>query len=120
MSEENNLPDWLKQLRDQQLGPTEAPPAETAEFGQPVLPAAPPPEEPAPPADERGELSGLEALREKASAEPMVEEEPQREIPIISQLNPFQRFVLALMLFLNISVLGCLFLLVLNKISFVR
>jgi len=120
MSEENNLPDWLKQLRDQQLGPTKAPPAETAEFGQPVLPAAPPPEEPAPPADERGELSGLEVLREKASAEPMVEEKPQREIPIISQLNPFQRFVLALMLFLNISVLGCLFLLVLNKISFVR
>jgi len=50
----------------------------------------------------------------------MVEEKPRREIPIISQLNPFQRFVLALMLFLNISVLGCLFLLVLNKISFVR
>ena len=120
MSEENNLPDWLKQLRDQQLGPTEAPPAETASSGQPELPAAPAPEEPAPPADERGELSGLEALREKASAEPIVEEKPRREIPIISQLNPFQRFVLALMLFLNISVLGCLFLLVLNKISFVR
>jgi hypothetical protein len=120
MSEENNLPDWLKQLRDQQLGPTEAPAAETAALGQPEPPAALPPEEPAPPADERGELSGLEALREKASAEPLVEEKPRRQIPLISQLNPFQRFVLALMLFLNISVLGCLFLLVLNKISLVR
>jgi hypothetical protein len=120
MSEENNLPDWLKQLRDQQLGATEAPPAEPVAFGQPELPVAPPPEAPAPPAEEKGELSGLEALREKASAEPMVEEKPRREIPIISQLNPFQRFVLALMLFLNISVLGCLFLMILGKISLVR
>lgn len=120
MSEENNLPDWLKQLRDQQLGATEAPPLEQGAFGQPEPPVAPPPEEPVPPPDDRGELSGLEALREKASAKPMVEEKPRREIPVISRLNPFQRFVLALMLFLNISVLGCLFLMVLGKISFVR
>ena len=41
-------------------------------------------------------------------------------IPIVSQLMPFQRFVLALMLFLNVSVLGCLFLMVMEKISLVR
>ena len=120
MSEENNLPDWLKQLRDEQLGATEGATPEPGAFGQPEPPVTPPPEEPAPPTDERGELSGLEALREKASAEPLIEEKPRREIPVISQLNPFQRFVLALMLFLNISVLGCLFLMVLGKISLVR
>jgi hypothetical protein len=120
MPEENNLPDWLKQLREQQLGATEGPPPEPGAFGQPEPPVTPPPQEPAPPIDERGELSGLEALREKASAEPLVEDKPRREIPVISQLNPFQRFVLALMLFLNISVLGCLFLMVLGKISLVR
>ena len=120
MSEENNLPDWLKQLRDEQLGAIEGPSPEPGAFGQPEPLATPLPEEPAPPIDERGELSGLEALREKASAEPLIEDKPRREIPVISQLNPFQRFVLALMLFLNISVLGCLFLMVLGKISFVR
>lgn len=120
MSEENNLPDWLKQLRDQQLGATEAPPAGPAAFGEPAPPVPPSFEEPAPPAEADSRVSGLEALREKASAEPVVEEKPPREIPIISQLNSFQRFILALMLFLNVSVLGCLFLMVLGKISFVR
>ena len=120
MSEENNLPDWLKQLRDQQLGATEAPPAGPAALGEPEPPVPPSFEEPAPPAEADSRLSELEALREKASAEPVVEEKPPREIPIISQLNSFQRFILALMLFLNVSVLGCLFLMVLGKISFVR
>jgi hypothetical protein len=120
MSEENNLPDWLKQLRDQQLGTTETSPAEPAAFGEPAPPAPPSFEEPAPAAEADSGLSGLEALREKASVEPVVEEKPSREIPIISQLDPFQRFVLALMLFLNVSVLGCLFLMVLGKISLVR
>ena len=41
-----------------------------------------------------------------------------RRIPVISDLTPIQRFLLALMLFLNVSVLGCLALLVLGKIGF--
>lgn len=41
-----------------------------------------------------------------------------RRIPIISNLTPLQRFVLALMLFLNVSVLGCFALLISGRISF--
>jgi hypothetical protein len=120
MSTDENLPDWLRQLRDQQMGPSEsssepAPPPPVEEPVEPE-PAAPP-----------RQADALDALREIAvSAEPATVEEPPRTLdiplvsPIINQLTPFQRFVLALMLFLNVSVLGCLFLLVLGKISFVR
>lgn len=41
-----------------------------------------------------------------------------RRIPFISSLSPMQRFVLALMLFLNVSVLGCFALLAFGKIGF--
>jgi len=117
MSEEENLPDWLKQLRDQQLGSAEAEPVAPAQPAERTDQAAPA-EEPPPPK----QVDELDALREIASAEPPPEEEPRRVInmPIINQLTPFQRFVLALMLFLNVSVLGCLFLLVTERISFAR
>lgn len=41
-----------------------------------------------------------------------------RRIPLISSLNPMQRFVLALMVFLNVTVLGCFALLAFGKIAF--
>ncbi len=41
-----------------------------------------------------------------------------RRIPLISSLSPVQRFMLALMLFLNVSVLGCFALLVFGRIAF--
>jgi hypothetical protein len=41
-----------------------------------------------------------------------------RRIPFISDLTPVQRFILALMLFLNVSVLGCFALLAFGRISF--
>jgi hypothetical protein len=41
-----------------------------------------------------------------------------RRIPFISSLTPIQRFVLAFMLFLNVSVLGCFALLAFGKIGF--
>lgn len=41
-----------------------------------------------------------------------------RRIPLISDLTPVQRFILALMLFLNVSVLGCFALLAFGRISF--
>jgi hypothetical protein len=110
MAENENLPDWLKQLRDQQMGPAPSQPdepvAEPVGEGAPVTPA--------------GGANEFDVLRERASAEPMVEEEPPRVIPIISDLSPFQRFVLALMVFLNVSMLGCLALMVLGKITLVR
>jgi len=119
MSDEGNLPDWLKQLRPQELG---------GPFGQPVEPAQPAAWQAAPapetvPAEAPTPVSAdsLDALREIASVElPPVEEPRRLNIPIVSQLTPFQRFVLALMLFLNVSVLGCLFLMVMEKISLVR
>jgi hypothetical protein len=111
MAENENLPDWLRQLRDQQMGPA---PSQAAE------PVAEPEGEGEPATQAAGGANEFDALRERASAEPMVEEEPPRVIPIISDLSPFQRFVLALMVFLNVSVLGCLALMVLGKITLVR
>ena len=108
MAENENLPDWLKQLRDQQMGPAPS---------QPDEPVAEPAGEGAQAA---GGANEFDALRERASAEPVEEEEPPRVIPIISDLSPFQRFVLALMVFLNVSMLGCLALMVLGKITLVR
>lgn len=63
---------------------------------------------------------GFGELRQKATAAQPPVEERRVKIPIVSQLKPVQRFVLALMLFLNVSVLGCLFLMVAGRISFVR
>ena len=111
MAENENLPDWLKQLRDQQMGPAPS---------QPDEPVAEPAGEGAPVTSAVGGANEFDALRERASAEPMEEEEPPRVIPIISDLSPFQRFVLALMVFLNVSMLGCLALMVLGKITLVR
>ena len=117
---EDNLPDWLRQLRDQQMGTAGAQPAEPAEppgLPEPAPPAEPSGEEPPPPSG--GDT--FEELRQKASVEPPpVEERPKLIIPIVGRLQPVQRFILALMLFLNVSVLGCLFLMVAGKISFVR
>lgn len=114
MSSDDNLPDWLRQLRDQQVGaanqPAPSPQPVPVEMGsQNELEASP---------SRRDEL---DALREIASAEPMPVAEPRQiNLPIINQLTPVQRFVLALMLFLNVTVLGCLFLMVTEKISFIR
>ncbi len=109
MPANDELPDWLRELRDQQVGSDFEPGDQTV----PAEPAAPPPEAaPAP--------SEMDLLREKATAEPPVEEPPERRVPIISDLSPFQRFVLALLLFLNVSLLGCMFLIVLGKIALIR
>jgi len=121
MATEDNLPDWLRQLRDQQMGGTSEQPAEPEpEPAESVEPAPPgEPGEPEAQPESGGDMFG--ELRQKASAAaPVVEERPQVKLPIVSQLKPVQRFVLALMLFLNVSVLGCLFLMVAGKISFVR
>ncbi len=55
--------------------------------------------------EESGGGGGASALRE-------------RGLTLVNTLTPFQRFVLALMLFLNVSVLGCAALLVFGKIAF--
>lgn len=123
MSDEGNLPDWLKQLRPQELGGPLGPAAEpTQPAAWQAEPAPQPAPEPMPAAAPTPtSADSLDALREIASVElPPVEEPRRLNLPIIGQLTPFQRFVLALMLFLNVSVLGCLFLMVMEKISLVR
>jgi hypothetical protein len=99
-TEEDNLPDWLRQLRDQQMGAAGAEPAEPAEL--PGLPEpAQPLEEQAPPAQAESSGDAFEDLRQRASVEPPpVEERPRLNIPVVNQLQPVQRFILALMLFL--------------------
>jgi hypothetical protein len=120
MAENENLPDWLRQLRDQQMGPAPSQPAEPlAEPAGEGVPATQAGEGVLVPQAGSG-ANEFDALRERASAEPVVEEEPPRVIPIISDLSPFQRFVLALMVFLNVSVLGCLALMVMGKITLVH
>ena len=118
MSDESNLPDWLKQMRPQELGGPLSQPAQPEPVPAAAWAAPEQPVEQAAPAPTDGD--GLDALREIASVEVPPEEPRQINIPIVSQLTPFQRFVLALMLFLNVSVLGCLLLMVMQKISFVR
>ena len=119
MSAGDNLPDWLRQLRDQQLGATgAAPPPEPIPSAAPTMPAVSP--EPAESSAETQVGSSADVfgeLREKASVELPEEKPAGPRIPIISQLKPFQRFILALLLFLNVGVLGCLGLVVLGKIA---
>ena len=61
-----------------------------------------------------------EFLNEEAAAPPVPEAKPARRRfgsgPFLG-LTPAQRFVLALVLFLNVSMLGCLTLLVFQKIT---
>jgi len=119
MSAGDNLPDWLRQLRDQQLGAAGvAPVGSTPVSAVPTVPDLPQAATLGVQETQVGSSSdGFGALREKASIEIPEEAPPGPQIPIISQLSPFQRFLLALLIFLNVSVLGCLGLMVLGKIT---
>lgn len=116
-----DIPDWLKAMRPRELGgaPPEAEPAEP----EPVVPeepsvekveAAPPPSPP----------SEFDLLREKAATQVEELEAEQAQgsaiVQVIRNLQPWQRFVLSLLIFMNVSTLGCFLLLVLERISFDR
>lgn len=61
----------------------------------------------------------FEDLR-NVSTEPETFEEPQaslvERLPLFANLKPRERFVIALLLFLNVAVLGCACLLVFDRI----
>lgn len=142
MSEQNDLPDWLKALRPAEGAP---PPAEQSEAipdwlkamrpgaaseapkpGSPA-PAAPAPSAPAEqaPAAPAQPPSEFDILREKATAAPLdIEEERpfanSAIFQVVNSLKPQQRFILSLFLFLNVSLLGCFILMILGRISFAR
>ncbi len=116
-----DIPDWLKAMRPRELGGT--PPEPEPAGPEPVAPEEPPVEEveaapPPPPPSE------FDLLREKAATqvEEMEEEQGQGSAigQVISSLQPWQRFVLSFLIFMNISTLGCFLLLVLERISFDR
>lgn len=69
-----------------------------------------------------GATGTFSALRRKASSQPAEYVEPQAAdgsslMAVVNSLMPWQRFVLSLFLFLNVSAIGCLFLLVLGRIA---
>ncbi len=61
----------------------------------------------------------FEDLRNAApESEPVIETKPSwvERLPVFKQLKPQQRFILALLLFMNVAVLGCGCLLAFEKI----
>ncbi|HHH41791.1 MAG TPA: hypothetical protein ENK56_07270 [Chloroflexi bacterium] len=93
----DQVPDWLRKLE----GPGEAEPSEPT-------PARPGGDEPL-----------LEGLREQAfEADLGVPEEPTRPglAGMLQGLAPWQRFVLALLLFLDVALLGCMCLVMTGRV----
>jgi hypothetical protein len=107
------IPDWLKELREPPPSSEEYVPESQPEEEQPDW-LTPPPE----PAAERESL--LEGLREQAQDE--LEELEKLEKPrtglagALMGLSPVQRFILALLLFLDVALLGCMCLVMTQRI----
>jgi hypothetical protein len=141
--ENEELPSWLIELRDQQIQEQterdaqpfvekEAPPtqverpsleadlrAQMAQAEQRMAQAAAeaPPEEPEEPADMLGSLREQMIL---AAEEEEFEEKARRKSSFahgIMSLAPTQRLILATLLFLNVAVCGCMGLVMLGRVS---
>lgn len=117
MSEQSDMPDWLKALRPQAAEPA---PPESA-FAQAPEESAPAEQAPMPPRPP----SEFELLRERALAQPDESETDEGVrgsalLQAIRSLKPQQRFILAFFLLLNVSTLGCFVLMVLQKIDPLR
>lgn len=141
--ENEQLPSWLIELRDQQIqeqAEQEAQPfveeqapskqvdrpsleadlrAQMAQAEQRMAQAAAelPPEEPEEPADMLGDLREQMIL---AAEEEEFEEEVKRKSSLthgIASLAPAQRLILAILLFLNVAVCGCMGLVMLGRVS---
>jgi spore cortex formation protein SpoVR/YcgB (stage V sporulation) len=105
MAEGEQIPDWVTELRDQQQGQGEEPPIAEGlgeQMGQADMVEEP--------QEQVGEADVLEDLREQMA---QVEEdfEYDERPPLVrtfSNLEPWQRFVLAVLLFLNVALCGCM------------
>lgn len=122
MVENGELPDWLAEIRDRQLGeqarqqqvplrPQRIVEDLQAQMAQPA---------PGPEAGPKDELEGLREQLIQASEEYYAQAEKGPFYKAVLDLPPAQRFVLALMLFLNIAICGCLALLVTGRVSLLR
>jgi hypothetical protein len=116
MAEEQPLPDWLSELKDQQpeQQPQEEPHLELGEGPQEntfeSLIASM--QDQPPPPDMVGDLREQMILPED---EFDYEERPS-SAGLLPGMKPWQGFILALLLFVNVAVLGCLALLVTGRI----
>ncbi|OQY24525.1 MAG: hypothetical protein B6I35_01415 [Anaerolineaceae bacterium 4572_32.2] len=129
MAEE--LPDWLAEMRDQQLGDqleqTEPEPGSKRETAAALIEdlggqTAPPAEEyrePLEPLEQAGEGDVLEGLREQmVQAEEEFEDEDDGSplARIFSGLEPRQRLLLAVLFFLDVALCGCMALVMAGRV----
>ncbi|MEA3339768.1 MAG: hypothetical protein U9R15_07365 [Chloroflexota bacterium] len=122
MAEE--LPDWLAEMRDQQIGEQveqeSAPKREAIEGlmenleGQTAQPAGEY-QEPLEPTDE---VDVLEGLREQmVQAEEEFEDEDESPLTrVFSGLEPWQRLLLAVLFFLDVALCGCMALVMAGRV----
>ncbi|RLC67704.1 MAG: hypothetical protein DRI48_01585 [Chloroflexi bacterium] len=121
MIENEQLPDWLVEMREQQLGeqsPGEENPRQLADQAGGVRERQDPmsraerarEEEDMPDQPDQIEQDVLEDLREQMiQAEEELEEERKSSlIHALSGLKPAQRLMLAILLFLNVALCGCM------------
>jgi hypothetical protein len=136
--ENEDLPAWLVELRQQQFAdqPEEQPAIvedrreETVQSGiakappmpmaQPeprtVRPAPPAQPEPAPPADVLDDLRE-QMLQAEGDLEYQEERTPSAIVQSIMQLQPTQRLLLSILLFLNVAVCGCMALIMVGRVE---
>lgn len=146
MIEENEqLPDWLIELRDEQLRQLQEPPLEQVDRASLVgdlppsmppaeVPVTPPeapmvpPEVPMAPAEEpvaepepAAPTDMLESLREQmilaAAAEELEYAQRRTLVQTVRDLQPAQRLLLATLLFLNVAVCGCMILTMAGRVE---
>lgn len=120
--EEGQLPDWLADLRRQQLGemPAEQPTSDRltdlrGQRPEPQPEAGSPSPEPPPDLAIRPDLLG--DLRQQIALSSEEEARPRRKTGGLG-LKPYQRFVLAFLLFFEVAVCGCLLLVLTERVVF--
>jgi hypothetical protein len=121
-----DVPDWLKELQEppsteELLGKSADQPASMDEMPFDLRPQEPPSEQGQEEEDE-GETRGvLDSLREQAIDEleelDRMEQQPRGGLAgILLGLSPMQRFALALLLFLDVVLLGCMCLVMTGRV----
>ncbi len=123
----DELPDWLVEMRDQQLGdqlgPVERDTSSEQESVEGLMAGverqvALPEEAFQEPLEQVGEGDILEGLREQmAQVEEEFEDEDKPSLTrLFSGLEPWQRFVLAVLVFLDVGLCGCMALVMAGRV----
>ena len=119
----DELPDWLAEMRDQQLGQQleqeSGPKREVIQnVGEDL--GGPTDRQTEPPQDQEGPGDILGDLREQmaqAEEELGYDEEKSSLARVFSGLQPQQRFVLAVLLFLDVALCGCMALVMAGRVG---